>query len=62
VFITDQHGDVNVLELRHRQPRLARRAGTLQPHPPDPKRFQRVVVGGGAEPAVADHRPRAAGR
>src|SRR5512132_3856103 len=40
-----------------RQPRPARGAGALQPDPLDPKRCQRLVVGGGAEPAVADHRP-----
>jgi len=28
----------------------------LQPDPPDPQRFQGLVVGGGAEPTVTDHR------
>jgi hypothetical protein len=43
--------------LLQRQPRLARGAVALQPDPLDAKRFQRLVVGGSAEPAVADHRP-----
>jgi hypothetical protein len=29
----------------------------LQPDPLDPERFQRLVVGGGTEATVADHRP-----
>src|SRR5215207_4091651 len=40
----------------HRQPRLAGRAVALQADPLDAQGFQRLVVGGGAEPAVADHR------
>src|SRR5215204_7094829 len=39
-----------------RQPRLAGGAGALQPDPPDPERFQGLVVGGGAESAVTDDR------
>jgi hypothetical protein len=40
-----------------RQPGLAWGAGALQPDVLDPERFQGLVVGGGAEAAVADHRP-----